>query len=377
MDFLANFPATVLAYGGNAAALLVALTIIVFIHEYGHFKVARLFKMKVDVFSIGFGREVWGWNDRFGTRWKIGWLPVGGFVKFTGDSNSASQPDMTDPPKPDEFHGKPLWQRALVVLAGPLANFILAFFLFAGAYYILGDQVPGTRIGTVVAGEPAAQAGLQTNDVVLRINGDKVQSFSDIVMIVSESPGKSLAFDIDRSGQALTLTIVPRAEVQNREFYGKFTVGKIGAGVNMDPTNFHDVSLPRAAELSAGHIERIVVLTLQYVGRLVIGQDTVAQLGGVGTMAKLTGDAASSGIFPYIATIGLLSVSIGLINLFPIPMLDGGHLVFYAIEAIRRKPLGPQAQEWSFRIGFVLVIFIMLVGNMNDLMRALFGNLAY
>jgi regulator of sigma E protease len=377
MDFLANFPAAILAYGGNTAALLVALTIIVFIHEYGHFKVARLCGMKVDIFSIGFGREVWGWNDRFGTRWKVGWLPVGGYVKFAGDSNPASQPDAAVQPKPDEFHGKALWQRALVVLAGPLANFILAFFLFAGAYYILGDQVPGTRIGTVVAGEPAAQAGLQENDVVLRINGGRVKSFNDIVMIVSENPGKNLAFDIDRSGQAVMLTIAPRAEVQEREFYGKFTIGRIGAGASTDPSNFHDVSLPRAVELSAGHIERIVVLTVQYVGRLIIGQDTVAQLGGVGTMAKLTGDAASNGIFPYIATIGLLSVSIGLINLFPIPMLDGGHLVFYAIEAIRRKPLGPQAQEWSFRIGFVVVIFIMLVGNMNDVMRALFGNLAY
>lgn len=377
MDFLANFPATILGYGGNTAALLVALTVIVFVHEYGHFKVARLFGMKVDVFSIGFGREIWGRNDRYGTRWKVGWLPVGGYVKFAGDANATSMPDPDVPPAPDEFHGKPIWQRALVVLAGPLANFILAFFLFAGAYFILGDQVPGTRIGMVVAGEPAAEAGLLPDDVILRINGEKMQSFSDIVAVVSSSPGKSLAFDIDRSGQSLTITIVPRAEVIERDFYGKFTIGKIGAGASTDPSNFHDVSLPRAIELSVDHIERIVTMTLQYVGRLVIGQDTVAQLGGVGTMAKLTGDAASSGIFPFIATIGLLSVSIGLINLFPIPMLDGGHLVFYALEAVRRKPLGPQAQEWSFRIGFAVVIFIMLVGNINDLIRVAVGNLAY
>jgi regulator of sigma E protease len=377
MDFLANFPATILAYGGNIAALLVALTVIVFVHEYGHFKIARLCGMKVDVFSIGFGREIWGWNDRFGTRWKVGWLPVGGYVKFAGDANVTSLPDANVPPKPDEFHGKPLWQRALVVLAGPAANFILAFFLFAGAYFMLGDPTPGTRIGMVVAGEPAAQAGFQPEDVVLKINGDEVQSFSDIVMIVSESAGKSLAFDIDRSGEHLTLTVVPRPEVLDRGFYGKFTIGRIGAAPSQDPSNFHDVSLPRAVQMSAEHIERIVTMTLKYVGRLVIGQDTVAQLGGVGTMAKLTGDAASSGAFSYVWTIGLLSVSIGLINLFPIPMLDGGHLVFYALEAVRRKPLGPQAQEWSFRIGFAMVIFIMLVGNINDLIRAVVGNLAY
>ncbi|WP_119273890.1 RIP metalloprotease RseP [Taklimakanibacter deserti] len=377
MDFLAIFPATILAYSGYIAALLVALTVIVFIHEYGHFKVARLCGMKVDVFSIGFGREIWGWNDRHGTRWKIGWLPVGGYVKFAGDLNVTSLPDANTPAQPDEFHGKPIWQRALVVLAGPVANFILAFVLFAAAFFLLGDQVPGPRIGEVIAGSPAEQAGLKPNDLVLKVDGKKVQAFNDIVLVVRDSPGKSLVFDIDRSGEPVALTITPAAEVIDREFYGKFTIGKIGAAASQDPSNFHDVSLMRAMQLSANEISRIVELTIKYVGRLIVGQDTLAQLGGVGTMAKLSGDAASSGIFPYIGMIGLLSVSIGLINLFPIPMLDGGHLVFYAIEAIRRKPLGPQAQEWSFRIGFVVVIFIMLVGNMNDLMRAVLGNLAY
>jgi regulator of sigma E protease len=377
MDVLATFPATVLAYSGYIAALLVALTVIVFVHEYGHFKVARLFGMKVDVFSIGFGRETWGKTDRHGTRWKIGWLPVGGYVKFAGDSNAASLPDPSTPPKPDEFHGKPIWQRALVVLAGPVANFILAFVLFAAAFFILGDQVPGTKIGDIIARSPAEQGGLLPNDIVLRVNDQKVRAFNDIVLVVRENPGKSIVFDVDRSGQTLSLTVVPAAEVIDREFYGKFTIGKIGAAASRDPSNFHDVSLPRAIQLSANEIGRIVVLTIKYVGRLVVGQDTLAHLGGVGTMAKLSGDAASSGIFPYIGMIGLLSVSIGLINLFPIPMLDGGHLVFYAIEAVRRKPLGPEAQEWSFRIGFAVVVFIMLVGNMNDLMRAVLGNLAY
>lgn len=377
MDFLATFPASIVSVVTYAAALMVALTIIVFIHEYGHFKVARLCGVKVDVFSIGFGREIWGWHDRHGTRWKIGWLPVGGYVKFAGDANAASQPDTSAPPQPDEFQAKPIWQRSLVVLAGPVANFILAFVLFAAAFFILGDQVPGTKIGEVIAGSPAEQGGLKANDVVLSIGGKRMQAFNDIVIIVRESPGKSLAFDVDRSGERLALIIVPAAEVIEREFYGKFTIGKIGAAASQEPSNFHEVSLPRAAQLSVSEITRIVQLTVKYVGRLIVGQDSLAQLGGVGTMAKLSGDAASSGIFPYIGIIGLLSVSIGLINLFPIPMLDGGHLVFYAIEAIRRKPLGPEAQEWSFRIGFAVVIFIMLVGNGNDAIRWLFGNLAY
>jgi regulator of sigma E protease len=376
MDFLAYFPAAILGYGSYVASLLVALTVIVFIHEYGHFKVARLCGMKVDVFSIGFGREVWGRTDRFGTRWKIGWLPIGGYVKFAGDLNGASQPDLDQAPKPDEFHGKPIWQRALVVTAGPVANFILAFALFTG-YYFLGDQIPGNRIGEVIAGSPAAEAGLLRNDVVRKIDGESVYAFGDIVAIVSSSPGKSLAFDIDRSGSSVTLNITPRPTVEDRGFFGKFTFGRIGAGSSQDASNFHHVPLLKAIELSAKQIEGMVGSILQYLGRLFSGHDSMAQLGGVGTMAKLSGDAASIGIFPYLYMIAVLSVSIGLINLFPIPMLDGGHLVFYAIEAVRRKPLGPQAQEWSFRIGFVVVIFIMLVGNVNDLMRALFGNLAY
>lgn len=375
MDFLATLPASILSYGSYVAILLVALTIIVFIHEYGHFKVARLCGMKVETFSIGFGREIWGKNDRYGTRWKIGWLPIGGYVKFAGDANAASMPDPENPPQPDEFHGKPIWQRALVVSAGPVANFILAFFLFA--VYFMGDQTLGTQFGKIEPGSAAAQAGFQAEDIVLRIDGEQVQTFSDIVAIVSTSAGRSLSFDIDRSGNPLTLSVVPRPTVQDRGFYGKLTIGQIGARPSESPSNLHDVTLPRALELSADQIERIVVGTLQYVGRLFVGRDSVSQLGGVGTMAKLTGDAAQVGILPFVFMVALLSVSIGLINLFPIPMLDGGHLVFYALEAIRRKPLGAQAQEWSFRIGFAVVIFIMLIGNINDLIRATVRNLAY
>lgn len=377
MDHLATFPATIFSYGSYVVILLVALTVIVFIHEYGHFKVARLCGMKVETFSIGFGREIWGKTDRFGTRWKVGWLPVGGYVKFAGDANAASMPDVDDPPKPDEFHGKPIWQRALVVVAGPMANFILAFFLFTGYFYFAGDQTPGPQLGRIEAGSPAAEAGFQSNDTVLRIDGETVKSFLDIVAVVRESAGKTLAFDIDRSGSQLTLSVVPRPFVEDRDFYGKITIGRIGAAPSEDPANFHDVNFSRAVELSNEQIERIVVGTVQYVGRLIVGRDSVSQLGGVGTMAKLTGDAAQIGLLPFVYMVAVLSVSIGLINLFPIPMLDGGHLVFYALEAIRRKPLGPQAQEWSFRIGFAVVIFIMLVGNINDLIRVAARNLAY
>ena len=358
-------------------ALLVALMIIVFVHEYGHFKVARLCGMKVDTFSIGFGREIWGRTDRYGTRWKIGYLPFGGYVKFAGDANAASMPDPNLPARADEFHGKPIWQRALVVAAGPVANFILAFFLFAAAFYVLGDQTPGTKIGMVQSGSPAEQGGLQVNDVIKAIDAERTESFQDIARIVSMNPGKTMNFLVDRQKEMINLSITTRAEVEDRGFYGKFTVGKIGVSYSQDADNFHDVSLARAIVLSGDQIWFIVKNTLHYVGKLFLGQDTVSQLGGVGSMAKLTGDAASVGPFQYITIVALLSVSIGLINLFPIPMLDGGHLVFYAIEAVRRKPLGPQAQEWSFRLGFACVILLMLIGNGNDVIRAITQYLGY
>ncbi len=370
MDSLLGADGDLVGYAINIGALLVALTIIVFVHEYGHFKVARMCGMKVDTFSVGFGREIWGRTDRYGTRWKVGYLPFGGYVKFAGDANAASMPDPSMPAKPDEFHGKPVWQRALVVFAGPAANFILAFLLFASAFYVLGDQVPGTKIGMVQPGSPAEQGGLRTNDIVKSIDGKTVESFNEIVRIVTFNPGKTMAFVVDRQKEILNLSITARAEVEDRGFYGKITIGRIGVAFSKDADNFHEVSLIGAINLASGQVWFIVENTLKYVGKLFLGQDTVAQLGGVGSMAKLTGDAASNGIFYYIATVALLSVSIGLINLFPIPMLDGGHLVFYAIEAIRRKPLGPQAQEWSFRIGFALVILLMLIGNWNDLVRA-------
>jgi regulator of sigma E protease len=375
MDFLATLPATIFSYGAYAVILIVALTVIVFVHEYGHFKVARLCGMKVDAFSIGFGREIWGKTDRYGTRWKVGWLPIGGYVKFAGDANATSMPDPESPPKPDEFHGKPIWQRALVVAAGPAANFVLAFLLFA--VYFMGDKVLGPQLGEIMPKSAAQEAGFQPNDTVLRIDGEEVFTFIDIIAIVSQSAGKSLRVDIDRSGSPLTLTVIPQSSVEDRGFFGKITIGRIGARPSDNPSNLHNVPLPRALNMAGGEIERIVVGTLQYVGRLVVGRDSVSQLGGVGTMAKLTGDAAQVGFLVLVYMVAVLSVSIGLINLFPIPILDGGHLVFYALEAIRRKPLGPQAQEWSFRIGFAVIIFIMLIGNINDLLRATMRNLAY
>lgn len=360
-------------------AFLVALTVIVFIHEYGHFKVARLCGVKVDTFSVGFGREIWGWTDRHSTRWKIGWLPLGGYVKFAGDTNAASLPDpdaARRPPQPGDFHTTAVWKRALIVAAGPAANFILAAFLFIGAYYFLGNEVPGPVVGGVQAGSPAEQAGIQAGDVIKVINGQHTESFDDIVKIVSTRPGEALSVLIGRGETDLTLNIVARADVEDRGFYGKATVGRIGVMASRDATNFTEVTFGQAVKLGVNQVWFIVDTTFRYIGKLFTGRDSVEQIGGLTSIAKATGDAASAGIFPFISMIGFLSVSIGLINLFPIPMLDGGHLVFYAIEAIRRRPLGQNAQEWGFRIGFALVLFLMFIGNWNDAVKLIRQNLA-
>ncbi|CAN5371353.1 RIP metalloprotease RseP [soil metagenome] len=360
-------------------SLLIALTVIVFIHEYGHFKVARLCGVKVDIFSVGFGREIWGWTDSYQTRWKIGWLPLGGYVKFAGDANAASMPDrdaVKRPTQPGDFHATAVWKRALIVVAGPVANFILAAFLFIGAFYILGDQVPGTVVGQVQAGSPAEQAGIQTGDVIKSINGQHTESFDDIVKIVSTRPGETLSVVVDRSGADLTLSVVARSDIEDRGFYGKATVGRIGVIASRDAANFRTLTFGESIRAGVKQVWFIVDTTFRYIGKLFTGRDSVEHIGGLGSIAKATGDAASAGIFPFLSMIGFLSVSIGLINLFPIPMLDGGHLVFYAIEAIRRRPLGENAQEWGFRIGFAVVLFLMFIGNWNDLVKVIRQNVA-
>jgi regulator of sigma E protease len=372
MDILSilHLPATtIITY---AIPFLVALTLIVFVHEYGHFKIARLCGVKVDTFAIGFGRELWGRNDRHGTRWKIGWLPLGGYVKFAGDANAASLPQAASsdhPPRAGDFPTKPLWQRALVVAAGPVANFLLAIAIFAASYALIGLPASEPRVDGVIVGGAADKAGIKSGDFIRAINGARIDRFQDIQDIVTTHAGESLSILLDRNGAAITIVAVPEAIEQSDGFGGKIRLGRLGIQNNGSSLIYDKKSVGESLRLGVDRTWFIVETTFRYLGKLFLGQESPNQLGGFISIAKAAGDAASVGIAQFIFVVGLLSVSIGLINLFPIPMLDGGHLVYYAIEAIRGKPLGPEAQEWGFKIGFTVVLTLMLVGTWNDLMR--------
>jgi regulator of sigma E protease len=374
MDFLSLLQLPISTGIFYVIPFLVAIIVIVFIHELGHFQVARWCGVDVEAFSIGFGKEITGWYDRHGTRWKLCWIPLGGYVKFRGDANAASMPDAEAVAQarndPGNFHGKPLWQRAAVVAAGPIANFILAIFIFSAAFMAVGAPVMEPRVDEVLPGSAAEQAGIRKGDLIVGIEGREIENFADIQRMVMSRGGEELSVSVDRGGERLELTLVPTIREEPDGFGGKVRIGMLGVRHNADgAVRFERMGPLAAVEAGAERTWFIVDTTFRYLGKLFTGRESADQLGGPIAMAKAAGDAASTGFYQFISVIAFLSVSIGLINLFPIPMLDGGHLVYYAIEAVRGKPLGERAQEWGFRIGFSLVIMLMVVGTWNDLMR--------
>jgi len=360
---------------GYLLPFIAALTIIVFIHELGHFMVARWCGVAVEVFSIGFGREIFGWNDRHGTRWKVCWLPFGGYVKFEGDANPTSFPQEAPGSEltrtVGNFHGKPVWKRAAVVAAGPFANFILSIVIFASVFAFVGIQVSEPRVGEVQAGSAAEKAGIKSGDLIAVIDGAKIETFSDIVRSVSFRGGELLNVTINRNGAPINLQVVPGILEESDGFGGTTKRGLLGISppkvTAASPPQ--RLSIPEAISQGTSETWRIVSVTFKYLGKLVRGQESSKQIGGPVSIAKMAGDAASSGVVRFAIFIAFLSTSVGLINLFPIPMLDGGHLVYYAIETVSGKPLGKQAQEWGFRVGLSLVAMLMAFGFWNDLTR--------
>ncbi len=376
MDFLSmlHLPFSTAVF--YAIPFFVALMVIVFIHELGHFLVARWCGVDVEAFSIGFGKEITGWMDRHGTRWKLSWIPLGGYVKFKGDANAASMPDAEQVARaaqdPGNFHGKALWQRAAIVAAGPIANFILAILIFAAAFMAVGQPVSEPRVDEVMAGSAAEKAGIKKGDLIISVNGSLIENFNDLQQAIITRAGEEVLVVVERAGQKLEIVAVPDLREEPDGFGGKLKIGLLGVRHNPEGGIRYERLGP--VESVTKGVERtifIVHTTFRYLGKLVTGRESADQLGGPIAMAKAAGDAASAGFFQFVSVIAFLSVSIGLINLFPIPMLDGGHLVYYAIEGVRGKPLGPEAQEWGFRIGFSLVIMLMVVGTWNDVVRLL------
>ncbi|MFN3744958.1 MAG: RIP metalloprotease RseP [Hyphomicrobiaceae bacterium] len=354
---------------------LFVLTVVVFIHELGHFLVARWCGVKVQAFSIGFGREVWGFNDRHGTRWRLAWIPLGGYVKFVDDENGASVPSrdalarMSQDERQGAFQAKPLGQRAAIVAAGPIANFLLAIVIFAGIFAVVGVQITTAKIDEVIADGPAARAGFQAGDVIVAIDGRRIQSFQEMQRIVSTSADQPLNFEIDRGGLRLNLTATPDRREHEDRFGNKIRVGVIGIRRTMQAQDieYQRHGVLESLVLGVRETQFVISRTLGYLRDVILGREAADQLGGPIRIAEVSGQVASSGFIPLLNLTAILSVSIGLLNLFPIPLLDGGHLMFYLMEAIRRKPLSERTQEIGFRIGLSLVLMLMIYATFNDL----------
>lgn len=378
MDFVAA------AFGKTASllvyplAFLFVLTIVVFVHEYGHFWVGRRCGVGIKAFSIGFGRELFGWNDRHGTRWKVSAVPLGGYVKFVGDMNGASVPDdealarMSPAERAISFHTQPLAKRAAIVAAGPVANFILAILVFAAVAYFAGRQVLAPRIDTVQPASAAEAAGLRPGDLVVSIDGRSISSFADMQRLVSTSAGDNLEFVVERNGRRLNVQATPTVREVEVPGFGKQRMGLLGVQGSRDPADLRFVRYGPIESLSVGVADTwsVVDRTINYLGKLISGRESAQQLSGPIGIMRVSGEVATmGGVGPLVSLVAILSVSIGLINLFPIPLLDGGHLLFYAVEAIRGRPLSDRAQEIGFRIGLAIVVMLMLFATWNDIVN--------
>lgn len=356
---------------------LFVLTIVVFFHELGHFYAARRCGVRVEVFSVGFGRAIASWYDKHGTQWKIGWLPLGGYVKFFGDENeaSASNPEamekLDEDVRGDTLFYKPLWQRAIVVAAGPVANFILAIIIFASLYSILGQRVTDPVVGLVVEESAAERGGLQIGDLILAIDGSDISTFSQVRRTVTVNANVMLEFAIDRGGEILKLDIMPERVLETDRFGNEYNLGRLGIAVNATEESIRHVRYNPITAIWMGVEESyfIVEQTFIVLGRIIMGRESAESLGGPIRIAQLSGQTATLGLVALINLTAVLSVSIGLINLFPIPMLDGGHLVFYAYEGLFGKPMSAKAQDIGMRIGLSMVLMLFVFVTWNDLSR--------
>ncbi|WP_336814672.1 RIP metalloprotease RseP [Bosea sp. MMO-172] len=362
---------------GYLLPFLFVLTIVVFVHELGHFLVGRWCGVDVKTFSIGFGREIFGFNDRHGTRWRFALIPLGGYVKFSGDADASSAPDdaavsrMSAQERARSFPAQSLGERAAIVAAGPIANFLLAILIFAGSAFFFGKQVLIPRVDAVVAGSAAEKAGLKTGDIVIAIDGQKVASFSDMQRIVSTRPEERLEISIERDGGTVTLPVTPTLTEMKTQL-GTQRIGVIGVRASPRPEDWKVQRFGLLESTQAGFVETwfVVTRTYDYLAKLLTGRESTDQLSGPIRIAQVSGIVASNGgLLGLINLAAILSVSIGLMNLVPVPMLDGGHLLFYLYEALRGRPLSPRAQEIGFRVGLALVLMLMLFVTWNDIVH--------
>lgn len=354
----------------TVASFALVIGVLVFVHEMGHYLIARAFGMRVAAFAVGFGREIVGWTDRRGTRWKIGWIPLGGYARFVGDADASSRPDaaaadLPEAERRDLFQFRPVWQRALVIAAGPGINFLFAVLLFAGLFTIRGQEYTPARVAGVEAGSPAAAAGLRAGDLITAVDGGRVRRFEDVAQAVRLSDGSALALTVERGGAVVEVQARPKLLRGIDRFGGPYTMGRLG--IERGPTVIVKRGPVEAIGYGALETAAVTRAGIEGLAQIVTGRRELAEMGGPVKIARVSAAVAQYGPEALVALVALLSINLGFINLLPIPMLDGGHLMLYAAEAVRRRPLGRRATEWAFMSGAALMLTLMLVLTWNDL----------
>lgn len=351
-------------------AFALVLGPLVFLHELGHYLAGRWFGVKAEEFSIGFGREVAGFTDKRGTRWKFGWLPLGGYVRFAGDMNPASQPSpewLSLPPaeRAQTFQAKPLWQRAIIVAAGPVMNFLIAIAILGGFAVAFGENVTPTRIGTIAPNSAAAKAGLQPGDRIVAMDGKAMDDFFDVRMFTVLRAGEQVKIDYERGGQIREAQAVIGTLREKDRFGNVSSRGQLGIGP--DAPVVRQVPIWEAPLVGLRQTAEIIEITIEGLKRIILGRIPVSELGGPLKIAQASGESLSMGPLALVSFIALVSINLGFINLLPVPVLDGGHLLFYAVEAVRRRPVEPQVMEWAYRGGLIAILALMLFVTFNDL----------
>jgi regulator of sigma E protease len=360
-----------------ALAFLLVLGPLVVVHELGHYLVGRWFSVRSDVFSIGFGKELWGRTDKRGTRWRVAAIPLGGYVQFAGDANASSMPDagferLSDEQKRGTFHAAQLWQKSLIVLAGPLTNLAVAVGIFFAFNLAYGKVVSTSEIAAFEAGAPAAAAGLRVGDRIVSINDTPIDDFAGIREQILPYPGRTVDVAVERDGRELVVPVTIATRIERDRFGNEARVGRIGiAGAKFAIVS---VGIAEAASMSVEQSVGIVRMMATGIGQIITGERSVKELGGPLKIAKYSGEQLSLGLEPFVWFAALISINLAFINLLPIPTLDGGHLAFYAAEAVRRRPVSLRGQELAFRTGMALVLALMLFVTINDLLSFnLFG----
>ena len=351
-------------------AFVTLIGTLVVVHELGHYSVGRFFGVKAEKFSIGFGPQLFGWTDKRGTLWRVAAFPLGGFVQFAGDMNPASQPDeswlkLPEAERNQTFQSKTLWQRALIVFAGPAVNFVLAVAILSGFLLTYGQSVNPPIVVSVSAGTAAADIDMKPGDRILSINGKSVDTFQQLATEVSIYPNEQVVLQIERDGSTIQKTPTIGEIVEKDRFGNEYKRGMLGLPI--PPPVIRNVGVLEAPFVATAETYNIVRLTVVTLGQIISGKRSVKDLGGPLKIAKVSGEHFALGISAFLWLAAMISINLGFINLLPIPMLDGGHLLLYGVEAVRKRPATPQVQEWAFRAGFAMLVGFMLMVTFNDL----------